>query len=59
MADTGILETKATCDEHGNWRTVDVVRTRSGKGWVESVVPSPSDRAPRKGGFMDERDAAA
>lgn len=25
----------------------------------KGVVPSLSDRAPRKGGFMDERDAAA
>ncbi|WP_375597608.1 hypothetical protein [Devosia sp. Naph2] len=42
---TGIIETKATCDDQGNWRTIEVVRTRSGKGWIETVVTAPSNRA--------------
>lgn len=45
---TSITETKATCDDQGNWRTIEVVRTRSGKGWIETVVTAPSDRADRK-----------
>jgi len=42
---TSIMETKATCDDQGNWITVLMVRTRSGKGWIETVVTAPSDRA--------------
>lgn len=45
---TSIMETKATCDNQGNWRTILMVRTRSGKGWIETVVTAPSDRADRK-----------
>ena len=45
---TSIIESKATCDDQGNWITVLMVRTRSGKGWIETVVTAPSDRADRK-----------
>ena len=43
---TGIEpEPKTSMDPHGNWITVLMVRTRSGKGWIETVVTAPSDRA--------------
>ena len=38
-------EPKVVMDADGNWITILLVRTRSGKGWVETVVTSPSDRA--------------
>lgn len=42
---TSIIEPKATCDDQGNWTKVHMVRVRSGKGWIETPVPEPSDRA--------------
>ncbi|NGP19159.1 hypothetical protein [Devosia aurantiaca] len=43
-------ELKAMMDAEGNWITVQMIRTRSGKGWIEKPVLSSSDRAvePRK-----------
>lgn len=38
-------EPKVVMDGEGNWITVLMVRTRSGKGWIETVVTAPSDRA--------------
>lgn len=44
-------EPKYTCDEQGNWTCHQVTRIRVGNGWVETRLPTPSDRA-------DERKAA-
>jgi hypothetical protein len=41
-------EPKTVMDAEGNWITVLMVRTRSGKGWIETVVTAPSDRADRR-----------
>ena len=41
-------EPKVVMDPDGNWITVLMVRTRSGKGWIETVVTAPSDQADRK-----------
>ena len=41
----GAPEPKTIMDAEGNWLTVLMVRTRSGKGWIETVVTAPSDRA--------------
>jgi hypothetical protein len=41
-------ETKATCDANGNWKTVQVVRVRSGNGWIEITVTTPGGRDARK-----------
>lgn len=41
-------EPKVVMDAEGNWITVLIIRTRSGKGWVETLVAGPFDRADRK-----------
>lgn len=41
-------EPKFIMDADENWITVEMVRTRSGKGWIEKPVLSPSDRVIRK-----------
>lgn len=41
-------EPKATCDANGNWTTVQVVRVRSGNGWIEIIVTTPAGRDARK-----------
>jgi len=48
----GAPEPKTIMDAEGNWLTVLMVRTRSGKGWIETVVTAPFDQA-------GERKAAA
>ncbi len=41
-------ETKATCDANGKWTTVQVVRIRSGDGWIETIIRPPAAHETRK-----------